>query len=110
MGWAHGVIDGRQVGYAVEAACDADGCDEKIDRGLAFRCGSQPDVGCNGYFCGRHLSTVVGRDGFWCDACLDAPTCPECGGDLDEAMYDDGTVVVECPPCTDAAEGVSVAR
>lgn len=70
MGWGHGIIDGKEVGYGVEAVCEHSGCDEAIDRGLAYRCGSTPDEGCNGYFCESHLYAVAGGpQGFWCDAC-----------------------------------------
>jgi hypothetical protein len=59
MGWATGVNQkGRDVGYGVEATCDLEGCEEQIDRGLAFVCGGMHDggdFGCGGYFCGKHL-------------------------------------------------------
>lgn len=48
-----------EAGYAVEAVCDKDGCNEKIDRGLAYLCGQTPggdEFGCGGYFCGQHLT------------------------------------------------------
>jgi len=60
MGWAHGIDHlGRDVGYAVKATCDQDGCDEQIDRGLSYVCGGAPDGGehgCGLHFCGQHLS------------------------------------------------------
>jgi hypothetical protein len=46
------------VGYAVEATCDLDDCEEKIDRGLAYVCGGMHDgdeFGCGQYFCPQHL-------------------------------------------------------
>lgn len=59
MGWAHGVVDGREVGYGVESTCDAQGCEEGIDRGLAYRCGGarnlmQGEPGCGAYVCAGH--------------------------------------------------------
>jgi hypothetical protein len=59
MGWSHG-YDGkwnRDIGYGVPATCDFPGCNKKIDRGLAFVCGSEPyggDRGCGLYFCNEH--------------------------------------------------------
>lgn len=58
MGWAYDVMDGREVGYSVSASCDQDGCEEKIDRGLAYCCGGMhggAEDGCGRYFCGEHL-------------------------------------------------------
>lgn len=48
-----------QAGYAIEAACEEDGCEEKIDRGLAYLCGKNPggdEHGCGGYYCDPHLT------------------------------------------------------
>lgn len=61
MGWAFCGVDkdGRPIGYGVEATCDAEGCEEKIDRGLGYACGGmhgQNEVGCDRYFCPKHLS------------------------------------------------------
>jgi hypothetical protein len=47
-----------EAGYGVEAVCEEDGCEEKIDRGLAFLCGETPggdEYGCGGYYCSKHL-------------------------------------------------------
>jgi hypothetical protein len=54
MGWGHGELDGREVGYAVTAECDNATCTSKIDRGLGYRCGGTLE-GCGRYFCGDHL-------------------------------------------------------
>ena len=64
MGWANCGTDskGRPIGYAHEAICDYPGCDERIDRGLAYACGSMhgdADGACEGYFCGKHM--VIGN-------------------------------------------------
>ncbi|GGQ83703.1 hypothetical protein [Streptomyces flaveolus] len=51
--------DRIEAGYAVEAQCEKDGCDARIDRGLAYLCGKDPrgdDHGCGGYFCEKHLT------------------------------------------------------
>lgn len=62
MGYAYYRLpDGREAGYGVEAECDHDGCTERIDRGLGYLCGSDPDgyrdpgePGCGRYYCPRH--------------------------------------------------------
>lgn len=55
MSWARGMMNGREVGYAVEAKCDWPGCDADIDRGQSFMCGPIPsDEGCKGFFCEEH--------------------------------------------------------
>lgn len=77
MGYAHGIDDnGREVGYAVSARCDLEGCDTAIDRGLDYCCGGMPDGdehGCGGYFCHRHLSFALTGDDTpqLCDTCLE---------------------------------------
>jgi len=60
MGWAYCGQDseGRDIGYSIEAICDEPGCDEKIDRGLAYACGGMhgfAEYGCDRYFCYKHL-------------------------------------------------------
>lgn len=60
MGWSLGYDTGwdRWIGYGVPATCDFPGCGERIDRGLAYVCGSEPyggDRGCGLYFCMQHL-------------------------------------------------------
>jgi hypothetical protein len=59
MGWAYGTNNaGREVGYGVESTCDKPECDEAIDRGLYFVCGSMHDGdehGCGRYFCDEHM-------------------------------------------------------
>ncbi len=63
MGWAFcGDVDGRPVGYGVVAKCDFPGCEEMIDRGLAYLCGEMHDPtewGCGKYFCGKHREQAV---------------------------------------------------
>lgn len=64
MGYAHYTLpDGREAGYGVEAECDKPGCDTKIDRGLGWLCGENPDgwrgqddFGCGNYYCTPHLN------------------------------------------------------
>lgn len=74
MGWGYGVLpDGREVGYSVEAVCEAPGCGAEIDRGLGCLCGTmhgQDDgEGCGHYFCGEHL--FFGAPNQMCGPCLD---------------------------------------
>jgi hypothetical protein len=62
VGYQHYVLpDGREAGYGVAAVCDREGCEAKIDRGLGYLCGNDPDgwrddsdFGCGKYFCGVH--------------------------------------------------------
>lgn len=72
MGWAYGRnLRGREIGYSVEATCDLHGCNEKIDRGLAYVCGSMHDGGehgCGRYFCSSHL--FFGAPEQLCERCL----------------------------------------
>lgn len=57
MGWAYGVVGGREVGYSVEATCDHPDCSAEIDRGLSYLCGNLPGdgLGCGNFFCQAHL-------------------------------------------------------
>jgi hypothetical protein len=60
MGWADCGTDrnGRPIGYAFEATCDEEGCEEEIDRGLGHACGGmhgEDEYSCERYFCGKHL-------------------------------------------------------
>jgi hypothetical protein len=59
MGWGSGIVDGREVGYAIEAECDFDGCTTMIDRGLGWVCGTMhgsgnTEWGCANYYCSEH--------------------------------------------------------
>jgi hypothetical protein len=61
MGWSVGYDSNwrRDVGYGVPAYCDHPGCAEKIDRGISFVCGGEPDGGergCGLHFGGNHLA------------------------------------------------------
>lgn len=65
MGFAFGQNNnGREIGYGVDATCDWPGCDEKIDRGVAYCCGGIDGIQnggmddesyCGDFFCGKHL-------------------------------------------------------
>lgn len=73
MGWSGPMpnAEGRPVGYAVEATCDHEGCDARIDRGLAYVCGGMHDggeLGCGLYLCSAHLFYGAVQ---LCGACLD---------------------------------------
>ncbi len=68
MGWAYcGKDDSdREIGYCIMATCDKKGCDNVIDRGLGYVCGTMhgpDDDGCGRYFCGDHLGFVGPRGG-----------------------------------------------
>lgn len=120
MGWAHGIRNGREVGYAVEAKCDWPECEADIDRGLSFMCGGPAfcDAGCEGYFCEEHLHSLdpIGDEHIThlCRPCFiaylenystTALKCPRCGrrgvaadfgiAATDEHLSDYG----ECPGC-----------
>ena len=74
MGWAGPMpnAEGRMVGYAVPAVCDLDGCEEKIDRGLAYVCGGMHDggeFGCGKYFCPTHMFMGVALPEQMCEQC-----------------------------------------
>lgn len=84
MGWSIGYDDEhkRDIGYGVPAYCDHPGCNEKIDRGLAYKCGkgSDGDDGCGLFFCGEHKTLQytdpeIDEDepcrGEICEACRD---------------------------------------
>lgn len=69
MGWGHGYNSaGEEIGYLVEAVCSEPGCDEKIDRGLAYTCGglqghdTAGGLPCGGAFCGTHLYYIIRED------------------------------------------------
>lgn len=59
----------KPAGYMVLATCDQRGCDEEINRGLGYLCGSEPGdlwddgPGCRRYFCEKHLSATGERGG-----------------------------------------------
>ena len=83
MGYASYDTPLGEAGYAVEDVCHQDGCNEQIDRGLAFLCGDQPgepcEIGCGRWFCADHLfmspeeaGGICG--GGLCEECLDAYT------------------------------------
>jgi hypothetical protein len=73
MGYSQYVLpDGREAGYGVDAACEAPGCSQEIDRGLAFLCGNNPmsdETGCTHYFCYEHL--FMGGPHQMCGPCFD---------------------------------------
>lgn len=60
MGWASYDTKLGPAGYAHADVCHFDDCDEEIDRGLSFLCGSRPgdetaEFGCGRWFCAKHL-------------------------------------------------------
>lgn len=76
MGWSHGIVEGKHVGYAVRAKCEHPGCEKRIDRGMAYKCGNDIGSGvgfCNGFFCSDHLY-FLGRAG--------AQVCQTCANDV----------------------------
>lgn len=73
MGWSIGWDRHwqRDIGYGVPAYCDHPKCNEVIDRGLAYVCGSEPkggDHGCGLYFCAQHRLGWRG-DSLVCSRC-----------------------------------------
>ena len=77
MGWADCGTDsqGRPIGYAFPAVCDHPGCEERIDRGIAYVCGDmhgEDEVSCEKYFCENHKRNFVlgcNHETTVCDAC-----------------------------------------
>ena len=64
MGWSDCGTDseGRPIGYGHEANCDHPGCENKIDRGLSYVCGTMhgsDEYSCDKYFCEEHRSNFV---------------------------------------------------
>jgi len=84
MGYAHYEIyrNGEKIeaGYGVAAVCEEDGCEEQIDRGLAYLCGEYPggdEHGCGGYYCGRHLFMSLAEGiGDLCARCVEVANAP----------------------------------
>jgi hypothetical protein len=102
MGYAYYLINGRERGYAVEALCDEEICERKIDHGLAYLCGDDPYGGpdsCAGYFCGEHLYFT--DRGQRCDKCARAMECEGCGGHgiVRNALSDGYDDWIECDRC-----------
>jgi hypothetical protein len=70
MSWAVGYDNKwqRDIGYGVPAFCDEPGCNEVIDRGLAYVCNnSEPyggENGCGLYFCDIHHPITCMHDGY----------------------------------------------
>jgi hypothetical protein len=59
MGYSAYPTDRGLAGYDVPDTCHAPDCDQAIDRGLSYLCGSDPrwpEPGCGGWFCNKHLS------------------------------------------------------
>lgn len=92
MGWADCGVDrrGRPIGYAFEATCDEEGCEEEIDRGLAFACGGmhgEDTYSCERYFCSAHLFLVFPED-FGLDEEVEASTNQFCRSCLEAYELD----------------------
>jgi hypothetical protein len=81
MGWANCGTDSedRPIGYAFDAVCDQTGCDNRIDRGLAYACGDMHgdlEYACEKYFCEEHLQGFIVVD---CIANVEGVcVCSEC--------------------------------
>jgi len=91
MGWGTCGPDemGRPMGYQWTSICDYPGCDEVIDRGLAFVCGGMhgaDDDGCGRYYCDQHLAIQL--DG-------PSPLCPFCAKGEPLPPIDPGTLIAE---------------
>ncbi len=77
MGWEVGYDErwSRDIGYGIPSLCDHPNCKAEIDRGLAYVCGGEPyggDHGCGLYFCDKHMSYGVRKDGphQMCEQCV----------------------------------------
>jgi hypothetical protein len=57
MGYEIYRVGDRWGGYGVPTICEYPGCNEEIDRGFANACGEEPfsEIGCDRYFCSKHL-------------------------------------------------------
>jgi hypothetical protein len=81
MGWSVGYDSKwqRDIGYGVLAFCDEPGCNEVINRGLAYVCcGEEPyggDKGCGLYFCQQHQKTSYPLDGDGEEDEVEDPIC-----------------------------------
>ena len=73
MGWSIGYdsIWNRDIGYGVPAYCDHPDCNEEINRGLGYVCGTHPyggEHGCGLFFCGAHMH--FSEEAQLCEKCL----------------------------------------
>lgn len=71
MGYSRYEIDGKERGYGVPDVCNHEGCEQKINRGMAYLC-----YGCTGYFCYDHL--IFGEDKYECFAGKSSQICSAC--------------------------------
>lgn len=88
MGYAIYEVGQRWGGYGVPSYCEFPSCKKVIDRGMSFACGGEPfsEMGCDRYFCSKHLNYVFWkRDGSdeKCDHeedcdCESFPVCKRC--------------------------------
>lgn len=81
MSWAIGYDERwkRDIGYGVPAWCDHPDCNEEIDRGLSYVCGSEPyggERGCGLYFCEEHRRPST--KGSLCERCYPRIKKPFC--------------------------------
>lgn len=69
MGYQVYKVDRRWGGYGVPATCEYPTCRRVIDRGMSYACGGEPfsELGCDRYFCSKHLHYT----GFKCDGTED---------------------------------------
>jgi hypothetical protein len=83
MSWSIGYDNKwkRDIGYGVPAFCDHPGCNNEINRGLAYVCGAeQPyggENGCGLYFCVKHQFYHLfrnGNGGMFCKRCISHKT------------------------------------
>lgn len=89
MGWGYGIVQGKEVGYNVEATCEHEGCCKEINRGLSYSCGGmagEDEYSCNGFFCEEHLLNFVQT--YYGDTIM---VCDECAKTLleSEEWYED---------------------
>lgn len=76
----------RDIGYGVPSICDHPDCDQNIDRGLSYVCGTDPyggENGCGLFFCSEHLH-IVDRDQLCINCCNQTGTQFEKKPDTEE--------------------------
>lgn len=90
MGYQIYKVGKRWGGYGVPAYCEYPSCKKVIDRGMSYACGGEPfsELGCDRYFCDKHLFMV----------------CWKCDGSDETCNHEedcDCTCVQNCKRCAE---------